>query len=289
MVEPFNGFRLDRRDPAIPVLMLDRPAKRNSLPWLFWRDLGDVLSLLDADGRARVAIIEAEGCFFSAGMDFDVLQHAHRPPDGMEAGRFRESLYNLIRHLQRAVDALERVRFPVIAGIQGGCVGAGLDLVCAAALRYCTDDAWFQAAEVDVGLAPDMGTLQRLPRLIPTGVATELALTGRALSAADAARYGFVAGTAATVPDLSTLVRTMAGRIAAKSPLAIAGIKSNLLFARDHPVASALDHVAAWNAALFVTDDIAASITARQGRTSARYDDLNPLAGDWMFASPKQI
>ena len=183
---------------------------------------------------------------------------------------------------------LETVRFPVIAAVQGACIGGALDLICAANLRICSKNARFQAAEVEVGLAPDMGTIQRLPRLIVPAVAAELILTGRPCFADEALRIGLAN---AVEPDAAaTLAKAqqLAGMIAARSPMAVAGIKANLLISRDNTVASGLDHIAAWNAAMFVTQDIAQSIAARQDKRTPQYDNLQPVPPDWLFAPQGQ-
>ncbi|PWR20300.1 enoyl-CoA hydratase-related protein [Zavarzinia aquatilis] len=282
----YEGFGLTVEDKGIAVLRLDRPEFRNGLTWPFWRDLGRALRDLDAGGDIRAAIIEAAGPHFSAGMAYDFFRCSERPAT-MDAGRFSETLRHVVLDLQDAVASLEQVRFPVIAAVQGGCIGAALDLVCAATFRLCSADAYFQAAEVDMGLAPDMGTLQRLQLLVPAGVAADVALTGRALPAAEALHHGLVS---AVLPDhgaLAGAARDLAARIAAKSPLAVAGIKAGLLFARDHGVAAGLGLSAAWNAGMFVTEDVHRSVVARRERAPAVYGQLNPRPADWLFRDEK--
>ncbi|MCF4167297.1 enoyl-CoA hydratase-related protein [Zavarzinia compransoris] len=282
MTDRDSGFRVTMAMPGVAVLTLNRPDRRNSLPWRFWRDFGRALRDLDEAGTVRAAVVEAEGPHFSAGMAFDFFRCSECPP-GMDAGRFSESLRHVVLDLQQAVATLEQVRFPVIAAIQGGCIGAGLDLVCAATLRLCADDGYFQAAEVEMGLAPDMGTLQRLPLLIPPGLAAELALTGRPMPAKEALRHGFVTEIAPDAAALRQAALALAGRLAAKSPLAVAGIKAGLLFARDHGVGAGLGLSAAWNAGMFVTGDVAASVAARRDRSQPAYADLNPRTADWLL------
>lgn len=278
MSEPFTI----ERDGAVATLTFDRADRRNSFQWPFWQSFRQSVEALDADGCCRALIIAANGAHFSAGMDYGFFDCA-TCPEGLDEGRYREGLLNVIHHLQAAVGVLEQVRFPVIAVTQGACIGGALDLICAATLRICSGDAFFQAAEVDVGLAPDMGTMQRLPKLISPAIATELILTGRPFHAAEAQQIGFVAAVEADADAARNKAMAIAQQIAGKSPLAVAGIKAGLLFARDNPVRSGLSHVAAWNAGMFVTDDIGRSVAARRARSDAEYDDLQPVPPDWLF------
>lgn len=268
---------------GVATLTLSRPGALNSFEWGFWRKFKRAVEDLDADGTCRALIIAAQGPHFSAGMDYAFFQCAELP-EGVEDGRYREGLLRAIRHLQAAVTVLETVRFPVIAAVQGACIGGALDLICAAAIRICSKDARFQAAEVEVGLAPDLGTIQRLPRLISPAVATELILTGRPCFADEALRLGLVSALAPDAAATLAKAHELAAMIASRSPVAVAGIKANLLFSRDNTVASGLDQIAAWNAGMFVTEDIARSIAARRERSVPQYDDLQPIPPDWMFA-----
>lgn len=279
------AFRVETSDKTA-TLTFCRPDQRNSLGWHDWRDFGGAVAQLDASGGVRVLILAAEGQHFSAGMDYDFFQ-CSAPPKPMDHGRYREGLLNAIRHLQAAVNILEQVRFPVIAAVQGGCIGGALDMVCAATLRLCSADAYFQAAEVRVGLAPDMGTMQRLPKLISSSVATELLLTGRAMQSAEAERHGLVCGVEPDQVKLMERANTLAATIAGLSPLAVSGVKAGLLFARDNPTTAGLQHVAAWNAGLFVTEDITRSVEAQRRKVPAAYDDLRPKIPDWLFPDRK--
>ena len=274
-------FMVTRNGP-VATLTFDRPDRHNSFDWTFWRHFRRAVEDLDADGTCRAMVIAAEGAHFSAGMDYAFFDCADRP-QGLDHGRYREGLLQVIAHLQRAVNVLEEVRFPVIAAVQGACIGGALDLVCAATLRVCSSDARFQAAEVEVGLAPDMGTMQRLPKLVSSAVATELILTGRPCHANEARQIGLVC---AVEPDAEATREKAIGiahRIAERSPLAVAGIKAGLLFARDNTVQAGLSHIAAWNAGLFVTEDIGRSVAARRERKTAHYADLQPVPPDWLF------
>jgi enoyl-CoA hydratase len=156
---------------------------------------------------------------------------------------------------------------PVLAAIQGGCIGGGVDMVSACDMRYATADAFFCIQEINIGMTADVGTLQRLPKLIPEGVVREYAYTGRRMPASRAYELGFVNAVYADHAALLAGVHEVAAEIAAKSPLAVWGSKEMITYARDHTVADGLDRVATWNAAVLLSADLAeAAAAAREKR-----------------------
>jgi enoyl-CoA hydratase len=190
-------------------------------------------------------------------MDLSVFQgQGVSPLPTQEPGRLREAVRRTVLELQDSLSALEQARMPVIAAIQGGCIGGGVDMVCAADMRYCTEDAFFCIAEINIGMTADVGTLQRLPHLIPQGVVRELAYTGRRLPARRALALGLVNE---VFPDHEALVAgalAVAREIAAHSPLAVHGSKEMLNYARDHSVAESLQYMAAWQSGMFQPADM---------------------------------
>ena len=167
---------------------------------------------------------------------------------------------------------------PVLCAIQGACVGGGIDMVSAADMRYADESAFFSIAEINIGMTADVGTLQRMPKLIPEGIVRELAYTGRRWSAAEALAAGFVN---AVFPDQEALldgVMDIAAEIASKSPIAVWGTKQTMHYARDHSVADGLEYIANWNAAMFDTDDMGEAFTAKMEKRAAEFPDLWPLS-----------
>jgi enoyl-CoA hydratase len=255
-------------------LTLARPEARNALDEGFWRDLPQIVQQLDDDTSVRVVVLAAEGPLFCAGLDLSLFGKILHQPG--EPSRENERFYRLLRGLQHSVNLLATSRKPVLAVVQGGCLGGGLDLIAAADVRYATADAYFQIQEINVGLVADLGSLQRLPKLMPDGLVRELAYTGRRLGADEALRAGFVT---AVLPDHAAGLKhaeDVASSIAAQSPLAVTGSKAVLNHARDHSIADGLDYVAAWNAGLLSHADLAAGIAAVKARKPASYDDLLP-------------
>ena len=192
--------------------------------------------------------------------------------DACEA-RTRENLRNLILDLQDTLTSLERCRKPVLAAIHGACVGGGVDLIACADMRYCAAGTYFSVKEVDLGMVADVGSLQRLPRLIGEGMVRELAYTGRKLGAAEAGQIGLVNRVFDSPEALLEGVMQLARAIAAKSPLAIRGTKDMLNHARDHSVADGLDRVATWNAAMLLSEDLQAAIRAGLTKQAPTFRD----------------
>ena len=274
-------FRLDA-DPATGVaeLVLNRPERMNTMAPAFFPALRDAVQALDDAGATRVLIVRGEGRHFSAGMALDTFA-----PDGaMQAmldtgsARRRLAFQTQLRRLMACFDALDAARFPVVCAVQGACVGGALDLAAACDLRVCAADAFFSVQEIHIGMAADLGVLQRLQRLLPQGLARELAYTGDRLGAERALATGFVN---AVLPDVDALLahaRKLAAAIAAKSPLAIAASKVALNHARDHATADSLEHMTLLQSAVFDVDEMARAIAAWQAKKPASFDPLGEVA-----------
>ncbi len=269
-------FRLERPAEfagAVAHLVMARPEKANAMSPDFWEELPAHIAALEADGGCRALVISGEGRHFTAGMDLSAFEEITKLTGG-EPGRGAYALRVLILKLQRSITALEAARFPVIAAIHGACVGGGIDLVTAADIRIAAADAVFAVEEINIGMAADVGTLQRLPRLIPPGIARELCLTGRRFTAEEAKGWGLLNalhdGREATV----AAALAMAGEISAKSPLAAAGVKRSLVYAADHSVADGLEQIATWNAGTLRAADLEEAIAARAQKRRALFPDL---------------
>lgn len=265
------------RDGAVAHLRLTRPEASNALDLPFWRDFGPALKALDATGEVRALVISGEGRNFCAGMDISVFSggailNTDTPGE-------RQAFHQAARELQETLTSIERVRFPVIAAVQGACVGAGLDLVAACDLRLATTDAYFRVEEINIGMMADVGSLQRLPRILPEGVVRELAYLGTSLTAERAERLGFVAATHPDPDALLSAALDMAHAIAAKAPLAISGSKAAITYARDHSVAEGLEWAAVMQGSIWNTADILAAIQSRATRQPAAFAALSPQAG----------
>jgi enoyl-CoA hydratase len=185
----------------------------------------------------------------------------------------RESLRRIILDLQDTLTSLERCRKPVLAAVHGACVGGGIDLICCADMRYCSADAWFTVKEVDIGMTADVGTLQRLPRLIGEGMARELAYTARKVAADEAKEMRLVNRVFESPEALRAGVRAVAAEIASKAPLAVRGVKEMITYARDHSVADGLNYIATWNAAMLMSADLQEAMMSSMSKRAPEFRD----------------
>ena len=260
-------------DGHVAIIELSRPSKANALDHSMWQELRDAMRWLDATPGARVGILRGAGPGFTSGIDLALLAGLRDEIVDPCDGRAREKLRRVILDLQDTVAAIDRCRKPVIASIHGACIGGGVDIVLACDMRHCSADAVFSVKEVDVGLTADLGTLQRLPRLIGEGMARELAYTGRDVKGTEARAIGLVNRCYDTPEELAEGVGELAATIAAKAPLAVRGCKEMITYARDHSVADGLNYVATWNAALLMSADLSEALAAGRERRAPSFRD----------------
>ncbi|MBO6719873.1 MAG: crotonase/enoyl-CoA hydratase family protein [Rhizobiaceae bacterium] len=265
-------FRVERNDAVVHIVM-DRPDRSNAMSQAFWTELPQLMGELAGYETVRCAVISGEGRNFTGGMDLSAFGDIARLFE-QEPGRAAYAMRNVILGLQDAFNAIERAPFPVISAIHGACIGAGVDLITACDMRLASADAFFAVEEIHIGMAADVGTLQRLPKLIAPAVAAELAYTGRRFSANEAQGFGLISGVYATREAMLEAALELAGQIARKSPLAIAGIKRNLAYARDHSVADGLDYIATWNGGMLRPADLMTAVQARMAKQEAEFADL---------------
>lgn len=274
----YQCFEVDVTD-RIAHVRLCRPDALNSMTREFWLELPQCMQDIEANTDARVIVISSTGKHFSAGMDLGVFTDPKAVPMTGDPGRMAENLRRVVLQLQDTVTSLEKVRLPVLAALQGGCIGGALDMVCAADSRYCTRDAWFTIKETELGMTADVGTLQRLPKLMPEGVVRELAYTGRRFGADEAHRLGFVNAVYDSHEAMLEGVMEIARTIAANSPLAVTGCKEMLNFSRDHSVEDSLKYMANWQSGMFRPNDMMKTFQAQGQKQVPEYDDLFPVKG----------
>ena len=257
---------------GVAHIELNRPEKANALSRVMWKEMRDAFDWVSAS-HARVGVLSARGRHFTAGIDFDLLMAVKSDNAALPEGIRQERLREFIVELQNAISAAESCRKPILAAIHGTCCGAGVDLATACDMRYATQDAKFSVKEVDLAIVADVGTLQRLPRLIGDGFARELAYTGREFDCKEAHAMRLVNQVFPDRDSLMKFVLDLAANIAQKSPLTIRGIKDTLNYSRDHSVAEGLTYVAAKNAAIMFSTDLTEAISAGKQRRPARFDD----------------
>lgn len=260
-------------DRGVAVVEFSRPDKANAFDLPMWREMREAMQWADATATVRVAILRGAGEHFTAGIDLALLAGLRELVADSCAARAHEKLRRVILDLQDVLAAIERCRKPVIAAIHGVCLGGGVDIATACDIRHCSADAAFSVKEVDVGMTADLGTLQRLPKLIGEGMARELAYTGRRIDGAEALAIGLVNRCYPTPTELDAGVTQLAATIAAKSPLAVRGCKEMITHARDHSLADSLHHVATWNAAMLLSADLDEAIAAVRERRKPEFRD----------------
>lgn len=262
-------------DHHIAHLVLNQPEAMNTMHPTFWRELDAVLTQLHQDGSARALVISSTGKHFSAGMALETFAGAVALDDQSPQGR--AAIFDLLTDMQATFTKLETLRIPVIAAIQGGCIGGAVDMVSACCIRYATADAFFCIQEINIGMVADVGTLQRLPKLIPLAVVKELAYTGRRLNAQKALAYGLVNEVFDTPQAMLAAALQCAGEIAAKPPVAIWGTKQAIHYARDHSVDDALKQMGWLQGAIWSNQNVLEAVTAMKQKRAGDFAPLNPL------------
>lgn len=238
----YSAFKVELTD-SIAHVQINRPEKVNAMNAAFWEEITDIFQWVDDTDAVRVVVISGAGKHFSAGIDLMMLASLAGQM-GKDVGRNARFLRSTILRLQASFNAVDKCRKPVLAAVQGYCIGGAIDLISACDMRYCSSDAQFSIKEIDMGMAADVGTLQRLPRIIGDGMMRELAFTGRNVEAEEALRIGLVNRVYDDQAALMDGVFAIAREIAAKSPIAVAGTKEMLSYMRDHRIDDGLEYIA---------------------------------------------
>jgi enoyl-CoA hydratase len=257
-------------------LVLNRPEAMNTMHPLFWRELDQVLTELHQGNSARALVISSTGKHFSAGMALETFGGAITMDDQSPEGR--AAVFDLLSDMQATFTKIESLRIPVIMAIQGGCIGGAVDMVSAACMRYATQDTFFCIQEINIGMVADVGTLQRLPKLIPMGVVKELAYTGRRLGAERALALGLVNAVFNTPEAMLEAALQCAREIASKPPVAIWGTKQALHYARDHSVEDSLRQMGWLQGTIWSNRHVMESVTAMKQKRAGEFPPLAPLA-----------
>jgi enoyl-CoA hydratase len=268
-------FTLDLRE-QVAHLVLNRPEAMNTMNPAFWRELDEVLVRLHREGTARVLVLSSTGNHFSAGMALETFGGDIAMDDASAEGR--AAIFDLLTDMQATFSKLESLRIPVIAAVQGGCIGGAVDLLTACCIRYASADAFFCIQEINIGMVADVGTLQRLPKLVPLAIAKEMAYTGRRLPAQRALACGLVNEVFETQAATVEAALQCAREIAAKPPVAIWGSKQALNYARDHSVEDSLRQMGWLQGAIWSNTHVRESIAAMKEKRAGDFPPLAALA-----------
>jgi enoyl-CoA hydratase len=263
----------------IAHIVLNRPKKRNSMIHEFWDELPLIVKEIDSNSKARVIVLSSTGPHFTAGLDLSVFGSSIKTStdaDAQEKLQRQEGarFFDTVKYMQEAFSCLDNCRLPVLAAIQGGAFGGGVDLITACDMRYMTADGFITIYEINIGMTADVGTFPRITKLIPEGVVKELAYTGRRLTAAEALTHGLINE---IYPDHKTMlngVMKIAAEIATKAPLAVYGSKRIINYARDHSTDDTLDYIGIWNASMLQSAEIKEAIKASAEKREGDFVDL---------------
>jgi len=274
VVYNFETLNVTRPKEFVVHVELNRPAKRNAQNKALYREMRECFAQLGVDPDCRAIVLSGAGKMFTSGIDLmdfasDLMQGDSDP------GRRAAQIATFVRPLQESFTAIEQCLKPVIAAVHGGCIGGGVDMICACDIRYASQDAFFCVKEVDVGLAADLGTLQRFPRIVGNdSVVRELCYTARNFTADEAKSIGLLGR---VLPDRDTLIDAavaMAETIASKSPIAVQGTKRNLVYSRDRSVAEGLEYMITWNTAMLQSEDLMKAASAQMQKEKPVFSKL---------------
>jgi len=257
-------------DSHIASVWLDRPEARNAFGAEFWADLPAIMDQLGTDTDVRVVVIAARGDAFTVGIDLKAFGPALLGGAGLTEGtepprsevEARQRLYRAGKHLQRTFNSIADCPKPVIAAVHGYCIGAGIDLITACDIRFAAQDTVFSVRETQMAMVADVGTLQRLPKIIDPGRVAEIVYTGKNFSAMEALEMGLISRIATDAAAVQQEAHHLAETIAANSPLAVQGSKAVLRAGEGRSIWEALDYVALWNASFITSNDLTEAITS---------------------------
>ncbi|KAF7249214.1 hypothetical protein EG68_09643 [Paragonimus skrjabini miyazakii] len=272
--QSWETYAIDRPTKNVVHLQFNRAEKLNAMSVKFWKETKEIFKAIQVDKSIRSVVVSGRGKAFSSGLDFaglwTVLQEIH----SKDAARFALSLRRTIQEFQESFTWLERCNKPVIAAIHGACIGGAVNMICAADIRYCTEDAWFQVKEMELSIAADVGILQRMPRIIGNdSLLRELIYTARRFDATEALGCGLVSRVLKSQEDVINEALQTAEKIAVHSPVAMQTAKYSLLYARDHGVTQGLAQMADWNQVMLQSADVMHAVQAAIKKQKPQFED----------------
>ncbi len=268
----YHCFEVSITD-QVAHIVLSRPEKRNAMNADFWAELPAIIRDIDDNAKARAVVISSTGPIFSAGIDLTMLSTVDGGGDKNRA-QHGPAFLSTVKRMQNSFTAIEDCRIPVIAAIQGGCIGGGVDLVTACDIRLGTDDSFITIYEVNVGMTADVGTFPRILNLMPEGIVRELAYTGRRMGADELIRHGFYNRSYPSHDGLLEGAMELAHEIASKPPMAVYGCKKMITYGRDHSTADALDYIGVWNMSMLIPSEMMESMQAKAEKRPGKFADL---------------
>ena len=269
----YTCFELNVSD-NIAHIILNRPEKRNAMIAEFWAELPEIIRDIDDNAKARVIVISSTGPVFCAGIDIGMFQNDIGGTQDKNHPQYGAGFYLHVKYLQDALSALEQCRIPVLAAVQGGCYGAGVDMITACDMRYGTQDSFITIYEINVGMTADVGTFPRILNHMSEGVVRELAYTGRNMPADECKARGLFNEVYADQNAMLEAVMDIAKEIASKPPLAVYGCKRIISYSRDHSTADSLDNIAIWNMSMLNPSEMMEAMISGKQKRVGNFQDL---------------
>ena len=274
----YKCFEVSIEDGVAHIVM-NRPEKRNAMIAEFWTELPDIVQDIDENAKARVIVLSSTGPVFCAGIDIGMLQQDVGVSDDKNHPQHGANFYPNVKRLQASLSSLETCRIPVLAAIQGGCFGGGVDLVTACDMRYGTEDSFITIYEINVGMTADVGTFPRILNHMPEGVVRELAYTGRKMNAQECKAHGLYNEVFVNHEAMLQSVMETAREIASKPPLAVYGCKRIITYARDHSTVDTLDNIGVWNMSMLIPSEIMEAMVSAKQKRPGKFEDLPKIKG----------
>ena len=270
---PHKCFDVQIAD-GVAHIILNRPEKRNAMIAEFWTELPEIIRDIDENAKARVIVLSSTGPVFCAGIDVGMFQSDIGGTQDKNHPQYGLNFLASAKRLQASLSSLEECRIPVLAAIQGGCYGGGVDLVTACDMRYGTEDSFITIYEINVGMTDDVGTFPRILNHMPEGVVRELAYTGRKMGDEECKARGLYNEVYADHAAMLAAIMETAREIASKPPLAVYGCKRAITYSRDHNTADALDNIAVWNMSMLIPSEMMEAMMAGKQKRPGNFKDL---------------
>jgi len=268
-VPQLSRFRIDVKENGVAEIVMNRAKKLNVMDDVFFEEIGPVFDFIESSPDVNVALLWAEGRLFTAGLDLKSMGSVMGSDDDELTQRTK--LLAKLKLWQTNFNRARTITKPVIAAIHGKCIGGGIDMITSCDVRLATKDASFSIKETEIGLVADLGTLQRIHRIVGSGIAREMAFTADFIDAQRALSSGFVNAVYDDQDALLAAARAMAARIAGLSPIVLQGTKIAMNFAEDHTVEDSLNQIALWNSAFLKSDDLVEAVTAFMQKRTPKF------------------
>ena len=260
--------------PTIAIITLSRPSKLNSVNLKMYSEIHQAFEELAANPEIRVIILTGNEKSFTAGMDYTAFAELAKA-ESEDTTRVAIARYREIKKLQNSISSIEKCSKPIIAAVSGYCFGVGVDILAATDIRYCSKSTLISIKEIDYGMPPDLGTIQRLPKAIGNhSWLREMVYTGRTATAKEAKKNGLFSQVFENYEETMKAALELARTMAEKSPIALIGCKKNLNFSRDNNTEDALDFAAYWNAWATQSTDTQTAMSAQMQKTKPVFPKL---------------